>query len=156
MTIVDEQIETLLNELTAQVPAPVTPFGYGVDLSCTDELDPELAEVDPTSIEALSQALYRRYITPRGALADDGDYGYDLRGLLNRGLTDTDLIAIASGIANEARKDDRVDNATATVAFTGKRAAEAKLSVTPLAPEAQPFTMTLALTDADVLLQEIN
>jgi hypothetical protein len=99
-----------------------TELGYGVDLSCVTDLTPTLEEVDPRSQRAISEAVVRRYITPRGGVIDDQAYGLDLRSNCNRGITTDALNRLAGSVRAEAKKDDRVEEADATIRYDYARA----------------------------------
>lgn len=159
MTVVDDQIAAQTAELTRLVADPVAPFGYGVDWSCGVELDPNLAEVDPFSTRAIGEALLRRSITPHGSLEDDPDYGEDIRGAENRGVTVQDLTALSSRLRNEYQKDDRVESVVVVVstaaAILSTRRLNISVRVTPRDPRTPDFSMTLACTGGDVILEAI-
>jgi hypothetical protein len=156
MTVVDEQIAAQLLTLTSVVPTPVEPYGYGVDLACTSDLEPDLAEVDPNSVQAIAQALLRRLITPNGGLLDDADYGEDIRGAQNRGTTLQDLNTLGSKIKNECQKDDRVESVIVSSNFTiATRTLTIVIEVEPV-DAVRIFTMTLAVVDGTALLESIQ
>jgi hypothetical protein len=157
MTVVDEQIAEQLAGLSRVVPDPQAPFGYGRDLSCTTELDPALAEVDPFTTRAIAEALVRRLITPNGSLIEDPDYGEDIRGMENRGVSQADLVSLASRVRNECAKDDRVDDVTVSVrASASARTLELSIRVAPKDPILATFSMTLACTGGDVILEAVS
>jgi hypothetical protein len=137
--------------------APAPPHGYGSDLWCTDDLREDMAEVDGHSTLALAQAVVRRLDCPRGALPDDPDYGIDLRGYCNRGVTADGVRSLAGAIRAEVTKDDRVERASVTVtpSPTGTELA-ITLAVEARDPALGGFTLTLAATSAQVLLEEIR
>lgn len=148
-----EQIATL----ERVVDAPVAPLGYGTDLSCVTDLAEDLAEVDATSNTAIAQALIRRLITPRGSLPDDPDYGFDLRGLLNRGVTLAELRAVTGQARSELRKDDRVSDAKVSAAFTlANSTLSVTVEVTPADVDRDVFSFTFALTDSSVAIEVIG
>ena len=148
-----EQIATLQRV----VDAPVPPLGYGTDLSCITDLAEDLPEVDPASNHAIAEALIRRLITPRGALPGDSDYGFDLRGLLNRGVTLAELRAVTGQARNEVRKDDRVLDAKVSAAFTLQNSTlSVSIEVTPTDIENGTFSFTFALTDTTVAMEVIG
>lgn len=133
-------------------------LGYGTDVSCTRDLDPTMAEVDPFSVEALAEAIARSLDCPQGGLIDDELYGHDLRQYLNRGTTDADLVSAAGEIRAAVLRDDRVDSATVTVTPEGTpfgSTLRVKIRVVPMDPTLGEFTLTLLATDAGVLLEEI-
>lgn len=147
-----------LATLTRIVGVPVEDsLGYGRDLACITDLDPRLAEVDPMSPGAITQAVIRRFITPRTGLIDDADYGLDVRAHCNRGVTLRDLRALAGAMQGEAQKDDRV--ATATVIVTASSLGQVlsmQVEIVPADPALAEFSFTFAVTDASVLMVTIN
>jgi len=158
ISIVATSISEGLAQLARILDAPVPPFGYGSDISCERDLDPAMAEVDPLSALALAQALVRRLDCPRGALVDDPDYGMDLRAELNRGTTTRDLNAIAARIRSELTKDDRVSSVKVTVSYADLVAREMTVSivVTPVDATIGGFSMTLAVTSAEVVISSMS
>lgn len=105
--------DVLASAVTAYVPEVVlTPSTdpYGRDLAGVSDIDELFIEVEGD--DAMVQALARRLITPRGTLIDDDDYGMDLRSYLSRKLTEPELAALPSSVANELRKDDAVIDVT--------------------------------------------
>lgn len=154
---VEDNIAAQLATLSRVVDAPVGDLGYGLDLACTFDLDPLLAEVDPASPIAIVQAVVRRYITPRGTLADDADYGLDIRAHCNRGMTQRDLRALSGAMQGEAQKDDRVAKATVTlVADMLARTLAVGVLIVPTDPELETFSFTFAVTSSAVLKVTIN
>lgn len=94
---------------------------YGSDLVCTDDITEmalERASDDPMLVV---EAVYRRLCTRPGGLLGDLDYGYDLRSILHRGMTQADASAISDRVRAECLKDDRVGDAKATLSADGKR-----------------------------------
>jgi hypothetical protein len=146
-----------LASFTRIVAVPTGALAYGTDLSCTLDLDPKLAEVDPASPKAIVQAIIRRFVTPRGALIDDENFGLDVRSLLNRGITQTDLRALSGALTGESRKDDRV--ALSDVKLTVNLVtleASIQVFITPEDPELRDFDFTFAVIDGEVLGVTIN
>lgn len=156
MTIVTDAIAAGLALETRAADFPVAPFGYGIDVSCTNDIDPRMSEVDPFSPLALGEALVRRLDCPRGALPDDANYGLDLRGYCNRGTSTQDLRSLAGRARNELEKDDRVDSVTVIVtpSSTGDEL-DVTVAVVPLDPRIGDFLLVLSASDAGVLLKEI-
>lgn len=146
--------ETALLERLVQVPTEA--LGYGVDLSCVSDISVTLDEVDPTSTQAIREALLRRLTTPRGGLQDDPDYGFDVRGLCNRGLTQSQLVDLSTQVRNEVTKDDRVDSATVTVTTPSPNALRLAVVITPVDPSIGIFTLTFAVTDGEVLAEALT
>ena len=159
MTVMQDVIAEELAKLERIMDAPVEPFGFGSDISCSDDIDPNLTELDGVEDARLilAQAIVRRLDCPRGALPDDPNYGIDLRADLNRGLTDTELSSRAGKIRGEVLKDDRVD--ALGVVLTPSRDGSSyavELRVTPKDPALGGFSLTLAVTDGALLLKEIG
>jgi hypothetical protein len=142
--------------LAQETPTPAEPFGYGTDLSCVLDLTDRMEEVGQNTTLAIGQSLVRRLITPNGTLWDDPDYGEDIRSYLNRGTTLADLRDLEGKIRNECTKDDRVAQVAVQVAQTALVQLDISIQVTPVDPTLGVFTMTLALTDAELLLKEIS
>jgi hypothetical protein len=148
-------VATMITELARLVPAPVAPLAYGTEIACGTELDANMGEVDPNSVEAIGMALQRRLITAAGTLWDDPDYGEDIRGFLNRATTADDLRDLSGRVRNEIVKDDRVEVASVRVAMAGT-SLSIGATVTPVNAALGVFTLTFALTDATLALQEIR
>lgn len=156
-SIVRDTLAAELAKLEPVTSTPFAPFGYGSDLSCTSDLTETMDEVDGFSTLALGQAIVRRLDCPRGALPDDPDYGIDLRAYCNRGTTADEVRALAGQIRTEVEKDDRIDSLAVTVTPAADGSSlSVSLVVTPIAAELGGFTLTLAVTSAEVLLEEIR
>jgi hypothetical protein len=140
-------IEAEIAGLAQIVPIPQPPFGWGTDLWCMLDLSPTMADVDPMNAEqAIGQALIRRLITPRGSLLDDGNYGLDLRGMCNRGITSRELASLSDQIRNECRKDDRTQDVTPTVTWSFSTSVlTVSLKVTPVDQAVGNFSLTFAV-----------
>lgn len=119
---------------------------YGTDISCSADIDQAFRLVSGT--ERVTQALYRRLTTKRGSVADAPDYGFDVRELLSRGLTDDDVGSLAGIIRQEILKEECVSVAVvATTLVDGALQIDARCesSVGPLA-------FVLSVTEAAVVL----
>jgi phage baseplate assembly protein W len=156
MTIVHDKIAEYTAELEALVAPPTGDLGYGGDLSCTDDLTADMAELDEHDPLLVAQSNYRRLRTPRGSLPDDPDYGFDLVELLNQGLTVRSAQEIEGQVRGELEKDDRNDMSALTVTVTLSGDLKAfDLDIRSISADA-PYTLTLAVTDGGVLLKEIQ
>lgn len=144
---------------TAAQPTPAgSRLGYGTDLRCSSDLTEQMEEIeDPFSTLALAEAIVRRLDCPRGQLVDDPDYGLDLRSMCNRGMTADALRALGGQVRAELLKDDRIDLLGVTVrpSSTGKEL-RVELAVTPVDAHIGGFALTLAVTSAEVLLEELR
>lgn len=119
-------------------------MSLGTSISCITDLDQNFALVSGRT--ALGQAVARRLITPRGRLLNDPDYGFDLRQYLNDDLGPGDPARIASGIEQEALKDERVLTASAQVTLM----AGVMTVAIALQDAAGPFTLVLAVSAVTV------
>jgi hypothetical protein len=156
-TLVLDTIAEGLAELEALVPAPVGELGYGVDLSCTTDVTPDFDEVDPNSYQGIGEAQFRRLITRRGLLVDDPDFGRDVRGLVNRGVTTRDLLDEAGQIKLECEKDDRIRRADVTLTpEQGGKRIRITIRNTPEDPRLAVFTLIMAVTSGQAMLEAIN
>jgi hypothetical protein len=151
--IVLEAIAAELATLERLVPTPEDPFYYGRDLSCVTDITETLEEVDPASPVAVVQAVARRYLTERGSLPDDPNYGFDIRGFLNRATPVRELSDVAGQARLEALKDDRVEDAQVVVSMPSTSEIGVSVTLTLVDPTVDPISFTLALTSSDVILQ---
>jgi len=149
-------IDDGLASLTRVMDAPSEPFGYGTDVACATDIEVPVRDVDPSGTEAVSFALLRRIDCPRGQMPDDGDYGFDLRGMLNRGITQADLAQIGSRIRSEWAKDDRVSSAAVVVTQTDNGASLRIVGTIVPASSSDTFRLVISATSAVVVLEAIN
>jgi hypothetical protein len=121
---------------------------YGSDFWAIDDIDPNLTIV--TEFTTVGQAMARRISCPRGNMIDDGDYGIDVRSFIGRPYRE---VAAAQAIENEALKDERVDEAWATVTFVeNTRALTVELKVRTARG---PFTLVLDMSDGGEVTAQI-
>jgi phage baseplate assembly protein W len=112
----------LLVEPVASTGATATPNTaagdvVGLDIACINDIDSSLSLCyDANTL--LLQSIARRLITPRGSLCYNPDYGFDLRGYLNAGLTTRQVASLEGEIQAECEKDERVSSADVTVRAT--------------------------------------
>jgi len=143
--------------LSQVVDFPQSPFGYGSDISCDQDVDPNVEEVEANTTLAMAQAIVRRLDTPRGSLPDDQDYGIDVRSKLNKGMTDADVRALAGQIRSEILKDDRVDLVSVTVSPNSVGSElRIEIFVTPVDYQIGGFGLTLNASSAAILIAEIK
>lgn len=154
-------IDAGLASLARTTSTPTSSLGYGVDIVVDQDVDPTLAEEDPTDAMAIVRGMVRRADTPRGTLPNDGkdarDYGLSLREYVNRGITRRELNALQSRLEAEWSKDDRIAALT-VVASTSFSGAIATILVTArFTPKnsAQTFELVLAVTSATIIIDSI-
>lgn len=133
--------------------------GYGTDIWCTDALQPgRLA----TAEQVVAQALYRRFITPRGALIsleegdeEDTSFGFDLSEYLGAVGSEVAVNALPAIVRAEALKDDRLQDVLAAVTATQSAQGEVALVVDltcVLTDSGEQFRLTLGVDEADVTI----
>jgi hypothetical protein len=144
--------------LAQVVATPLQDWGYGTELSCFDDFTPDMAEVDPNSTLAVVQSNYRRINTPAGFLgliSDDPEYGKDIQSLLQKGLTPSDIKEFQEGIQNQLLLDDR--NKTVVCVITPSAdLTSLSVDLSGTTSSGGNYSLTLALVDADVLIQAMN
>jgi hypothetical protein len=160
MTEFDDFVAKELAALQRLVSLPTGALGYGLDLSCVSDISPTLEETDPNSVQGISESLLRRLQTPRGALAqidDDSNYGFDVIGLLNNGVTAHDLRGMEAQIKAECLKDDRVADLTVTVTFAfGTGVLDVSLRITAVDPQLGTFSLIFAVDGAEILVKQVG
>jgi hypothetical protein len=150
--------EAQMAELTAGARAalvPQPPLGWGSDLSCVTDCDADFSELPGNSALGVAQRVARRYLTPRGGLLDDGNYGLDLRGYCNRGVTQQDLRTLQSRCVAEALKEETVASVTVNVSTTSANSLSVSAQLTPADPSIAPFAFVLAVASETSLLELI-
>lgn len=90
-------------------------YDLGTDINVSPDLDED--EGDVNGLACLAQDLLLRLDQPRGlddGTEDGGEYGYDVRALLNESMTPQRLLECVVNIELEVLKDDRVDTCSAS------------------------------------------
>lgn len=153
---------TLQDAITAGLAAvervmdpPKAPYVYGSDMSCMQDLDQRMIELDGDDPTVVYQAIVRRLDCPKGALRDDGSYGEDIRGMLNKGATEAERQSIAGRARQQIMEDDRVDSVTVTVTLKSTGGLAISIAGRLADPDRTLFTLTLALVDSTLLLEAI-
>lgn len=122
---------------------------YGIDVDCTTSLDPYFSLV--SGPEGVAQAIARRLQTPLGGLLTDSTYGFDLRALLNEGLTQPAVLAVQTGIEAQCLYDERVDSVDVSVELDPVTGI-CTIEVSPVLVEGETFTLTFTLSDNNLSL----
>lgn len=104
--VFDEVLASSSADYVPEAMATPSTDQYGRDLAGVADVDQLFMEIEGD--DAMVEALARRLITPRGTLIDDDDYGLDLRSYINRKMSEPELAALPSAVANELRKDEGV------------------------------------------------
>jgi hypothetical protein len=90
-------------------------INYGYDTSCTDSLRTGRFA---SGVRLVAEAIYRRLITPRGALRggdDEANYGFDLIGKLGHTVSASEIAALPGQVEAEILKDERIESADISV-----------------------------------------
>lgn len=127
-------------------------MGFGSDFSAFTDLDANLTflEGDEQEAVALTQAVARRFITPRGGDPWDPAYGLDLRSFLSDSYN-ADEVALM--ISAEARKDERVQDCAVEIEVTEVDGDEAwEIDVNCTASTGAVFAFTLSVSQVSVTL----
>jgi len=124
---------------------------YGRDTSCTRGIRSGRL-VRGTVL--LAEAIFRRLTTPPGMLRDDPSYGLDLEAMI--GLTGSSAEAgmWAQQIRNQCLKDERLQDAIATV--TRGDPGTWDVTVDCIAREGEPFSLRIGIAGVTVELLGIT
>jgi hypothetical protein len=124
---------------------------FGTELSCTNDIAGDSRMV--SGFRVVGEAIYRRWITPRGRLIGYPNYGTDLTQYVNDDMGPKDIDAMCADLETEALKDERVTDAVVTATLDN----DGLLTVVGVFGTGQgPFTLTVAASDVTVTLLEIT
>lgn len=101
--------------------------------------------------QCLGENLARRLETPKGALIDDPNYGFDVTARLGDDVSAADVLEIQNGCEAEFLKDERVLAAAVTVQFVGLSQIAAAVAGTVTNPQPVPqgaLVVTAIITDS--------
>lgn len=119
---------------------------FGVDVGTFPDLSPDFAPLTGSAV--VLQAVARRFLTARGQLVFHDDYGLDLRGYVNEGLSAGSLSAMRSAIEREAERDERVVSASAQLTYLA--ATQSVQVVLSIQTGVGPFSLVLDVSSLDV------
>lgn len=160
MTAFQDFLTDELAALTRIVPAPSGGLGYGTDLACVQDISSTLAETQPTSAQGIRESVLRRLQTPRGFLTgieDDGNYGFDVVGLLNTGTSLQDLRSVEASIRDEVSKDDRVATSTVSAAYTlGTSTLQVSVLIVARDPSIGQFSLVFSVDKMGRISEELS
>jgi len=101
-----------------------------------------------TGIAVLGQSLVRRQTTPRGSVLTSPNDCLDIRNLLSKGVSQSQVAALAQTIRSELLRDPRVIQAAVSISLdTTTGNAMISESITS---SAGPFSLTLTLTSGNI------
>lgn len=130
-----------------------TEAAYGNDLSCIDDLTPNLDEVSGRVVGL--QAALRRLTTGRGMVLDAPNDGVDLRDFLSGEVTNQTKARMRALIEGELVKDERFFSATVT-AMTFLQALKS-MTIRILMLDADgPFSLTIRVSDVTIDILEVQ
>lgn len=92
------------------VPGPL-----GSDLSCTDDCDAVMTEVDGTTALIVAQNAWRTITSPRDSIPDAKGKGLDVRMFARRAATTAEVQSWAAQIRAELLDDDRIETLDVSV-----------------------------------------
>jgi phage baseplate assembly protein W len=127
---------------------------YGLDVSTFPGLDVAFKAI--TGQRAIAEAVARRWVTPRGSLVYDPDYGEDVRGLLNARIDGPRLRALEAALTAQALADERISGAVVQLAVTGSGPTVALRASASLASSAGPFRLVLTVTQLALDLEVLR
>jgi len=121
---------------------------FGLDLACVEDLDPAGREV--SGFVMMIQWAFRVLDTQPGSLVDDEDgvFGFGLRDLISKGITQDDIDGIPGRLAAAYEQDERIvkGSVKARVTFKdGLMRCEIRMST-----GAGPFSLVVNASQADV------
>lgn len=88
---------------------------YGIDVSCTLDIDPSLRLVSGN--ELMREVIVRRLTCRKGSLLSDPLYGIDIRDFLNSRIDSKALTRIQSIVTGELQNDERILSVTSVASF---------------------------------------
>ena len=88
---------------------------YGLDISCTTDMDPSLRLVSGPTL--MREVVVRRLTCRKGSLLSDPLYGIDIRDFLNSKFDSTSLARIQSLVTGELLGDERIQSVTTIASY---------------------------------------
>ncbi len=124
---------------------------FGSCWSCTTDLT--MPSIMATGFRVVGEAIARRWQTPRGALVDDPNYGFDLSDYVNDDLGRGDLTRIGQSASAEALKDERVISCDVSISLD----TAGLMMVTARVGTAQgPFQLVLSVDHVTATLLQVR
>ncbi len=124
---------------------------FGNELSCTNDVAGDSRMV--SGFRVVGEAIFRRWITPRGRLIGYPNYGYDITQHLNDDMSQREIVGMCAGLQAEAVKDERVTDATVTASIDS---AGLLTVVGAIDTGNGPFTLTVAASKVSVELLSVT
>lgn len=153
MSLLTDLVDAGSTDIVRLVPVPSDPLGYGTDLSCATDLTPDLAEVDPDSVQGMGESIIRFLTAERDSIPDAPGRGFNVFRMILTGMTPEKMSEDETAISAEVQQDDRFASATATVTLVAQRKISIRISVVPVDPALAPFDLVVAVSDGELLYQ---
>lgn len=125
---------------------------YGRDYRATTHIQ---AGYYVTDYELLAEAAFRRITTKRGQLEDDQEYGLAISDLLKSNVTDADLLVVEARIADEIRKDERLESVEVELTKSNALPLEVQIEIR-LEPRNGADGFVLVLRASEVTAERIS
>jgi hypothetical protein len=106
-----------------------------------------------SGFRVVAEAIVRRWMTPRGGLIDDPNYGFDLTDGLSDDLDKAGLARMANSASAEALKDERVSACDVTILLS---AAGVFTVVGKVTTGQGPFRMVVSVSQVSVELLQVT
>jgi hypothetical protein len=125
---------------------------FGLDVSCLPDLDPSFTLI--SGFRVVAEAIARRFITPKGTLLRDPNYGFDVRSILNEKFTPANLFLWRRLMIAQAELDERVLSTDITLTLgTDNRSLRIHAAIVTAQG---PFTMVLDVGHVRVELLQVS
>lgn len=130
---------------------------YGVDTSATSRVNYGRAV---TGAVLVGEALFRRLSSDRGSLPSDRSYGWSITRWLGSEWTEQRRKSTPGLIANEVRKDDRIEPATLSIeieeTIDDHGAVNLEITIFAFTAEGERFELVFAASAATTQLLRIS
>ena len=125
---------------------------FGQDIAVFPDLDTSFTAM--TGPRVVAEAVARRLSTPRGSLPFYPEYGIDVRDWVNETITRDRLAQFRRELEAEVVKDERIDDATGSIAFN-PQTGEMRIAVN-VTTAAGPFALVLGVTQVTVSVLSVS
>lgn len=127
---------------------------YGRDTSCTGRMRPGTVVSGGL---LLGQAAYRRLITDRGSLLDDGNYGLNLSRKLGADVTTDEIATYPGQIRAELLKDPRLEAVAVNIAVQNSAGRiTLNVEIRGIGVTGEGFALSLHVSDVRVELLSLE
>ena len=129
---------------------PASPYGVTLwtGVNQFGQLDVDATGLLVTGVQLVAQRLVLRQTTPQGSCADAPNDCFDVRDWASSGLTDVQVAMLPGQVQAELQKDQAVQSAQVSVAFTPSTAT--LVLTESVQSAAGPFSLVLTVTPSQV------